>query len=128
VDIFSRIGVALFGRDKPTEIQDMFDGGVDVLTRSNPRANLAGFDYHFAVAPLPRKPGPAYISALLQFQEYPRNNVEGRATLVNPAGYFRPFEGAQTAIFNEATPSGTSGTITGSLGGQPLYDPTGIVS
>lgn len=128
MDFFARIGAAIFGRDNnPTEIQDMFDAGVDVLTSPAPRANST-FEYHFNVAPLPRNPGPAYISALLQFQEYPRNNVQGAGYLTNPNGYFRAFAPLDVVQINTPIPSGTSGVQTGGLRFGPLLDTSGVVS
>ena len=129
--ILSAIGNAMFGKAtvQPAEAQ-----GADKDPRySATQMDVAGlsgsalemgnppFQYHFNPRPVARQPGPAYRSPLLQFQEYPKNLVEGWGGIAYKRG-FMPFEPLTQIVEHNSVVSGTSGIIHDQIYFQPLAD------
>lgn len=131
MNFFSKIGNAMFGKStsQPIDEQDIdFDprysakqmdvGGLSgsALEMGDPQ-----FQYHFNPRPPVKTPGPAYISPLLQFQEYPKTIVEGWGGIAYKE-FFKAFEPLTVTIETVPVPSGTSGIIHDQLYYQPLAD------
>lgn len=129
--LFSKLGDAMFGKSKiqatgsqgkdkdPRYSATQMDvGGLSgsALEKGNPP-----FQYHFNPRPPVKTPGPAYISPLLQFQEYPRNLVEGWGGIAYKRS-FQPFEPLTEIVQHQAIASGTSGVIHDQIYFQPLAD------
>lgn len=126
--LFANLGGAMFGKAKaqaPAEYQSQPAIGVrDVASLSGNALELQGrasFDYHFNPVPINRTPGPAYVSPLVQFQEYPRNVVEGWGGIAYKRG-FQPYESMTAIAQNNPVASGTSGIVHGQVYYQPLAD------
>jgi hypothetical protein len=74
-----------------------------------------------------RQPGIGYHSPLLQYQEYPRNLVQGNGGVLVQR-FFQPFEPQWLNQPLQPVSGGTSGTITGQTAFQPLVDTSGNTS
>jgi hypothetical protein len=129
--IFANLGQSLFGKaknspapedDEPSKLTQTDVVGLSGSALENISPNQ--FQYHFNPRPLQRNPGPAYISPLLQFQEYPRNVVEGWGGIAYKRG-FQSFEPMTVHQVNTPVPSGTSGIIHDQIYYQPLADTHG---
>lgn len=128
---FANLGGAMFGKAKaqaPAEYEPPpAIGSRDVMGMSGSALEMNGrapFEYHFNPVPINRTPGPAYVSPLLQFQEYPKNVVEGWGGIAYKRG-FQPHEPLTAFAQSRPVPSGTSGVIHGQVFYQPLADTNG---
>lgn len=127
---FANLGGAMFGKAKaqaPAENEPQIITTTDVMGMSGSALEMGGkapFEYHFNPQRLPNGPGPAYVSPLLQFQEYPRNVVEGWGGIAYKRG-FQPFESLGAVVQNRPVVSGTSGIQHGQVFYQPLADTNG---
>lgn len=129
--IFSKLGGAMFGKSasQPVESQGADNdprysaSQMDVagLSGSSLEKGNPEFQYHFNPRPLPRNPGPAYHMPLLQFQEYPKNLIEGKGGIAYKES-FKPFEPLTGTVTHQSVVSGTSGIIHDSIYFQPLAD------
>jgi hypothetical protein len=109
----------MFGKPEPQAVSSgtaMQQTGI-----ATPNQNIYEEEYHFTKVGF-RQPGIAYISPLLQFQEYPQNSIQGAGTVVQK--YFRPFEPLTYDASLQPVTSGTSGVLTGGIYTQPLIDTT----
>lgn len=70
-----------------------------------------------------RQPGPGLVSAILQFQEYPENLVQGHGGVMVQS-FFKSCEPQFSNALNTPVNGGTSGTIAGQTWAQPLTDTT----
>jgi hypothetical protein len=91
--------------------------------------SVLGFPVQYEPMPYPRigvsyrQPGPGYVSAVLQFQEYPQNLVQGHGGVMVQK-YFKSFEPQFSNALSTPVNGGTSGTIAGQTWSQPLTDTT----
>jgi hypothetical protein len=105
----------LFGKKNPDAINGSLTGPDKLLTA--------------APQPYPRVrspqslPGVGYTTALMQFQEYPENLVQGHGGVM-VARFFKSFEPQFSNAVNTPVNAGTSGTIAGQVWAQPLTDTT----
>lgn len=122
--IFANLGSALFGKAKMQPNAQNKSSPItatDVMGMSGSASESNVFDYHFNPVPLMRTPGPAYIAPLLQFQEYPKNLVEGKGGIMYHQS-FKSFQPLTETTQNRPVISGTSGITTGQVYFQPLTD------